>query len=138
MNKFLLDERLAADCIRVADWNESILLLMNNSLVPWFILVPKTEVLELCHLPASLRHQVGSNIDLLSCFILAEFNVSKLNVAAIGNVVNQLHIHVVGRYPGDYCWPDVVWGRPEREPYTDSEAQRVCNLTRVTLDIKLS
>lgn len=134
--EFALDERLQQDCIRIGEWRECLLLLMNNSLVPWFILVPKTRVTELHQLPAGLRAAVDSNIDELSQLLLNEFAVTKLNVAAIGNVVSQLHIHVIGRHPDDYCWPGVVWGRPEREPYSDSEAAKICQTLQTALQLE--
>ena len=123
--RFQLDKRLQQDCVELGDWRDCLLLLMNNSLVPWYIVVPRTDIKELCQLPAALRADVDRNVDELSRFILAEFEITKLNIAAIGNVVSQLHIHVIGRYPGDYCWPGVVWGRDEKQPYTELEITQI-------------
>ncbi len=136
MNDFQLDERLQNDCILLQECNEYLLLLMNNSLVPWFILVPKTTVKELYELPAPLRQIVESKIDLFSRFILQQFEMSKINVAAIGNVVSQLHIHVIGRSPSDFCWPDVVWGRPERKPYKPNEIEQIKQRVCESLNLK--
>ena len=103
-----LDSRLARDCIVLGRLDISQLLLMNNALVPWFILVPVTTETEIVDLSAQDQARLLQEINLLSGFIKENFNITKLNTAAIGNVVSQLHIHVVGRDPADYCWPDVV------------------------------
>lgn len=117
MHNFVLDSKLDSDCITIAEWNDCLLLLMNNALVPWFILVPKTQATELFQLNDKQQQLLQQHIDALSQFILGHFEVTKINVAAIGNVVPQLHVHVIGRSPEDYCWPGVVWGRPESELY---------------------
>lgn len=118
MGSFSLDSRLANDCLVLAESDTSLLLLMNNALVPWFILVPKTEESELYMLDEATRFALLTEVNLLAGKIKTVFAVDKLNIAAIGNVVQQLHVHIIGRRQTDYCWPDVVWGRPEREPYT--------------------
>lgn len=118
MNNFVLDERLANDCHRLTETETSLVLLMNNALLPWFILVPKTTETELIDLPVALQAQVMDEVRGLAGFVRTEFQIDKLNIAAIGNIVRQLHIHVVGRREGDYCWPGVVWGAEGREAYT--------------------
>ncbi|HED15940.1 MAG TPA: HIT family protein [Gammaproteobacteria bacterium] len=121
MSDFKLDTRLAKDCRVLGKINTSLLLLMNNSLVPWFILVPQTSETELTDLLPSEQADVLEQINLISVFIKEHFDITQLNTAAIGNIVNQLHIHVVGRDPSDYCWPNVVWGTREREPYSTEQ-----------------
>ena len=110
MDSFELDARLASDCLVLGEMDMSLVLLMNNSLLPWFILVPKTTETEMIDLPRSEQVRVLEEINLLSAFVKNHFAVSKLNIATIGNIVPQLHIHVVGRAPNDCCWPKVVWG----------------------------
>ena len=102
----------------LAQSDTSLLLLMNNALVPWFILVPKTEKTELHTLDGTTQAGLLQEVNLLADKVKTVFAVDKLNIAAIGNVVQQLHVHVIGRRHTDYCWPNVVWGRPEVEPYT--------------------
>ena len=126
MNDFELDARLAKDCLILGKLNTSLLLLMNNSLVPWFILVPQTSETELTDLSLSDQNNLLEEINLVSTFIKGNFEISKLNIAAIGNIVSQLHVHVVGRDPSDFCWPNVVWGTSERKPYT---TERVSEIT---------
>ncbi len=121
MDDFELDSRLAGDCIVLGKLDLSQLLLMNNSLVPWFILVPETSVTEIVDLPAEDQARLMLEINILSRFIRNNFIIEKLNTAAIGNVVSQLHVHVIGRHQGDFCWPDTVWGRPEKKAYSEQE-----------------
>lgn len=117
MTGFSLDPRLAADCHILGEMGCCLVLLMNNSLVPWFILVPQRAATELCDLPPEDQLFVLGEVNLLYRFVRSNFNTDKVNVGAIGNVVDQLHIHVVGRRRDDFCWPGVVWGRKERQPY---------------------
>lgn len=117
MKNFQLDPQLQKDCIVLGELQHSLLLLMNNALVSWFILVPKTDKTELYELASDMQAGVWAEINAVSKFVNDEFCIDKLNVAAIGNVVQQLHIHVIGRQHEDYCWPGVVWGRPEKELY---------------------
>ncbi len=125
MNNFELDPRLAKDCLVLGKLNISLLLLMNNLLVPWFILVPQTSEMEITDLSPSDQAGLLEEINLLSAFIKENFDISKLNIAAIGNIVAQLHVHVVGRDPADYCWPNVVWGTSERKPYTAEQINQI-------------
>ncbi len=122
---FVLDPRLAADCHVLGRMDNTLLLLMNNALVPWFILVPQVEVTEFHELEQATQLQLLEQINLISAHLKHELAVDKVNVAAIGNIVRQLHIHVVGRREGDYCWPGVVWGAEGRKPYAESELQDI-------------
>ena len=121
MNSFTLDPRLANDCIVLGEMRLSLLLLLKNALVPWFILVPRRDQTEIFELNREDQEALLEEINLLSGFVKELSGVEKLNVAAIGNVVKQLHVHVIGRNSQDFCWPNVVWGRPEITPYTDEE-----------------
>lgn len=126
MDNFDLDHRLARDCLVLGKLKLSLLLLMNNSLLPWFILVPQTSVTELTELSPADQASLLEEINLVSSFVKDNFKIPKLNIAAIGNIVSQLHVHVVGRDPSDYCWPNVVWGTKERELYS---AERIDEIT---------
>jgi len=117
MNPFTLDPRLEADCFKLFETPQYILLLMNNARLPWLILVPKVEVSELYELNTEQQTHINALINRLSRFLKQEFELDKLNIAAIGNIVSQLHIHIVGRRHDDYCWPGVVWGAEGREDY---------------------
>ncbi|NOX09469.1 MAG: HIT family protein [Gammaproteobacteria bacterium] len=121
MNDFQLDERLQQDCIVIGKTASGWLLLMDNALLPWFILVPEVTETEFVDLSPPLRTTLMDEVNAISRMIKGLDGVEKMNIGMIGNVVSQLHIHIIGRHEGDFCWPDVVWGRPEREPYTLQE-----------------
>lgn len=112
MVKFELHPRLLADCRRLGRFRLSHLLLYRNASLPWLILVPEVsgDVRELYELEPADRRELAEEIDVVACFVKDALGAQKINVAAIGNLVPQLHIHVVGRHPGDPCWPGVVWG----------------------------
>lgn len=117
MNVFEIHPRLQADCHVIAKLDLSHLLLMNNALLPWFIVVPETDAVELQDLSRDAHIRVNDEIRLVSRFVEGAFDIEKLNVAAIGNIVRQMHIHIIGRRTDDFAWPGPVWGRPEREDY---------------------
>ncbi|WP_455221959.1 HIT domain-containing protein [Kaarinaea lacus] len=119
MEEFVLHHKLSSDTIKLADLDLSVLLLMNNALVPWFILVPKSNVTELYELSYEQQLILWSEVNLLSRFLKEELHVDKINIAAIGNIVPQFHMHVIGRYKDDFAWPKTVWGRKELEEYDD-------------------
>ncbi|MCG8470502.1 MAG: HIT family protein [Desulfobacterales bacterium] len=118
---FQLDPQLETDTHFLGRLCGLRLLLMDNRKVPWFIVVPETDRHELYELSSDDQRAVAEAVKHLSVFIREELKWAKLNVAAIGNVVPQLHIHVVGRQKGDFCWPRPVWGAPGGEPYPKGE-----------------
>ncbi|MGD9600669.1 MAG: HIT family protein [Gammaproteobacteria bacterium] len=85
-------------------------LLRRNGVLPWFLLVPESDVLELYELPRRLRDELEARADTLAAFVKRHFACDKINVAAIGNIVPQLHYHVIGRRTDDCCWPQAAWG----------------------------
>ena len=128
MSSIEIDARLQEDTIQLGSVSGQALLLMNNALVPWFIVLPNTTETELYKLPESERRVLEKNINILSAFILSNFDVEKLNVATIGNVVSQMHVHIVGRHRNDFCWPGVVWGQTARKAYGESELTSILTL----------
>lgn len=122
---FELDARLQQDCFRLGRLEYCHVLLLDNAAVPWFVLVPETEVVEICDLPVAQQHQLLQETTAVASFVREAFGIDKLNVAAIGNIVRQLHVHVVGRRAGDYCWPGVVWGTVPPERYTDEQLAQI-------------
>lgn len=122
---FKLDPRLDNDCFTLGRLKTSRLLLLNNSLVPWFILVPETSATELYQLPHEQQLVLLDEINIISNHIKQNFVVDKLNVAAIGNIVSQMHIHLVGRRADDFCWPGVVWGAKDKQAYQDHEVEAI-------------
>jgi diadenosine tetraphosphate (Ap4A) HIT family hydrolase len=122
---FTLDEQLQKDCFVLGRMEFSRVLLMNNASVPWFVLVPNTQETEIFDLPSPERAMLWDEVDRMAEYLRRDPAIDKLNVAAIGNVVSQLHVHIVGRRQDDYCWPDVVWGRPSEEKYTDEAVAEI-------------
>jgi diadenosine tetraphosphate (Ap4A) HIT family hydrolase len=109
---FELDTQLREDCHWIGRLALSHVLLHRNAALPWLILVPEVaeHVTELYQLDPTERRTLDDEVDVLSRYLKRTHGARKINVAAIGNLVPQLHVHVVGRHPGDPCWPGVVWG----------------------------
>ena len=118
---FDLDERLSRDCYKLGKLGFCRVLLMNNAAVPWFILVPETDVTEVCELGPDEQTLLWSEVNAVADFVRNHHTIDKLNIAAIGNIVRQLHVNVVGRRVDDYCWPGVVWGEPAQQTYSEDE-----------------
>lgn len=121
MAEFTLDQRLLNDCHVIAQPEGLSYLLHNNAEVVWFILVPHTRQTEFYRLEPGLQSRVCTQINHMSGFIQSHFEVDKINVASIGNVVSQLHIHVIGRRRDDAYWPDVVWGKGYQKTYNEQQ-----------------
>ena len=106
-----LDPRLAADTLPIGDLALSSVRLMNDARYPWLILVPRrAEATEIVELDRADRAVLMEEIALASEALRALPGADKINVGALGNVVRQLHVHVVGRRVGDEAWPGPVWG----------------------------
>lgn len=122
MSEFQLDPRLLADTHFVLDSGLSRVLLMDDARWPWLILVPRVaDRRELLELDGAQRALLMDEIDACGRWLQRQPSVHKLNIAALGNVVAQLHVHVLGRWPGDPAWPAPVWGAPGRVSYGPSE-----------------
>ncbi|RZD20587.1 HIT domain-containing protein [Pseudoalteromonas sp. MEBiC 03485] len=119
---FSLAPELQRDCIELADWPLCKVLLMNDSQYPWFILVPRVAgVKEIIDLSEELQITLLQESGKLSKLLQQVFNPDKLNVAALGNMVPQLHVHHIARYTADAAWPTPVWGKLPAVPYTDEQ-----------------
>ena len=116
---FELDARLAGDSHPLCRLALCELRLMDDANYPWLILVPRLiAARELIDLDIEQRQQLSDETDRASRLLRDAFRPHKLNVAALGNVVEQLHVHVIGRFEDDPAWPAPVWGRVEARPYT--------------------
>ncbi|WP_295457282.1 HIT domain-containing protein [uncultured Thiodictyon sp.] len=113
MTEFSIHPQLLADCHRLGRLSATHLLLHKNAAVPWFILVPETTLGNLLDLPTGERDAVLADCKRVSDYLTGSRGCPKVNVAWIGNVVPQLHVHVIGRDPADACWPKPVWGHLE-------------------------
>ncbi|QRY79024.1 HIT domain-containing protein [Pseudomonas sp. PDNC002] len=131
---FALDSRLQQDCVLVGDFPLSSLLLMNDSQYPWFILVPRREdVSEIFQLDADDQRQLWHEATQLAEILKDTFDADKMNVANLGNVVSQLHVHVIVRKIDDAAWPGPVWGKHPAVPYNEEQLGRVREKLRMAL-----
>ncbi|KQB54316.1 histidine triad (HIT) protein [Pseudomonas endophytica] len=119
---FVLDTRLQEDTWLIGDFPLCRLLLSNDSNYPWFILVPRREgISEIFQLDDHDQHLMWDETTTLARALKAPLGADKMNVATLGNVVSQLHIHVIARYTSDVAWPGPVWGKHPAKPYTQAE-----------------
>ena len=116
---FELHTQLEKDTAPIGDLPLNRVLLMNNACFPWVILVPRREsVSELFQLTQQDQQQMMLEISEVSAALAAHYRADKINVAALGNIVSQLHVHIIARYQSDPAWPKPVWGS-EARLYTD-------------------
>lgn len=124
---FELHPRLANGSIPLGRVGSSLLLLKTNAVFPWFLLVPEVDsgIEDLHQLSEEQYQDVSTAIRHVSQFVAATFPHEKLNVAAIGNQVRQLHIHIVARTMQDPAWPGVVWSCDAKRPYSEEEIEAI-------------
>lgn len=123
---FTLDSRLAGDTIPVGDLPLSSVLLMNDARFPWLILVPRrADVSEITDLSDRDAAQLMDELRIATRVMLSLAKPDKVNVGALGNMVPQLHVHVVGRFRSDPAWPGPVWGHGTRQPYPPHAAAQL-------------
>ncbi|WP_432740487.1 HIT family protein [Methylobacter sp. G7] len=133
---FQLHPRLEQDCIVIGRFELCRLLMMNDSQYPWFILVPERAGLqEIYQLNKTERELLTEESSYLAETLANLYQADKMNIAAIGNLVPQLHIHHIVRYQTDKAWPAPVWGKFAAEPYT--EQQIADTLARVKDQLKM-
>jgi diadenosine tetraphosphate (Ap4A) HIT family hydrolase len=125
-DSFTLDLRLAADSTPVMSLGLSNLRLMNDARFPWLLLVPRRPGLsEIIDLAKPDRARLFEEIVAVSTALKAATRCDKLNVAALGNRVRQLHVHVIARFAGDAAWPDPVWGAAAAVAYDEATRDRL-------------
>lgn len=123
---FELDPRLENDCFELTDLPLCKVLLMNESRYPWFILVPRVRgVTELIDLNLTQQQRLWDESNLVSEFLRSRYSPTKLNVAALGNVVPQLHVHHIARFEGDAAWPAPVWGKFPPQAYAEEKVAEI-------------
>lgn len=132
---FSLHPTLNSDTFHIVDLKLSTLLLMNDSNYPWLILVPRKEgAVEIIDLNFEEQLELLREINQVSSVLRKGFVVDKLNIAGLGNVVSQLHIHVIARKKDDKVFPKPVWGNAPAVPYKNSEAQELIKKIRGLLN----
>ena len=125
-NDFQLHPQLAADSYYLGDFELSALLLINDSQFPWMILVPRrNNIKEIYQLEQTEQLKLWQESQQLSRGLMEIYKGDKLNLAAIGNMVPQLHLHHIVRYKDDLCWPAPVWGKLPMLPYETQEVLQI-------------
>lgn len=133
---FALNSQLKSDTHFICDLKLSSLLLMNDANYLWLILVPrKQDLTEITDLPFAEQTKLLEEINLISEILKKDFSAEKLNIAALGNVVLQLHIHVISRKKNDVTFPKPVWGNAPAKPYLEGEAEDLVKKIKSLLQI---
>jgi diadenosine tetraphosphate (Ap4A) HIT family hydrolase len=123
---FKLNETLAQDSYIISDLKVSQLLLAKNANYPWFILVVKKEnLVELIDLTLEQQIEVLKEINFISRFLKDELKVDKINIATLGNVVKQLHIHIIGRFENDLAFPKPIWCESSFKKYQKEDLEEL-------------
>lgn len=119
---FELHPRLAQDSAVIGEFELSLLLLSRDANYPWCILVPKREeVYEIHHLSEEEQIQLMRESCLLAEVMTSVFDADKMNIAALGNVVRQLHVHHIARFTDDPAWPQPIWGKLPAKDYSEAD-----------------
>jgi len=134
LKEFTLDDRLANDSVSVAIIGLCDVRLMKDRRWPWLVLIPrrpdKVEVFDLTPLDRVL---LTFETDKVASALKTLTGAAKINVGALGNIVRQLHVHVIARSEGDANWPGPIWGYGKAEPYSDEDMNSLIAKLRETL-----
>ncbi len=124
MTQIQLHPQLVSDTVGLVDLDLCQVLLMNDQNYPWVVMVPKRlDLREMHDLSPGDQQMLVSEITQVSRAMQRLFKADKMNVAALGNMVPQLHIHVIARYENDSAWPGPVWGKVPTEAYAPNELE---------------
>jgi diadenosine tetraphosphate (Ap4A) HIT family hydrolase len=129
--EFDLDGRLETDSIFIADGPLSQFRLMNDARFPWLVLVPKVSgASEWLDLPERQQQILLSEINTAAAMLRENFPCEKINIGALGNIVRQLHVHVIARTSQDEAWPGPVWGQGKARAYSGVELKTLIEKLR--------
>ncbi|CAM1634957.1 HIT-like domain [Bartonella apihabitans] len=132
---FKLDPRLEKDSFFIVELALSDVRLMNDSRWPWLIVVPRIAgAEEIHHLSVDDEQVLVAEMNEVAVALEAITGCDKVNIAAIGNIVRQLHVHIIARNEGDINWPKTVWGYGEPVPYSDEAARKLIRKLQLRLD----
>ena len=124
MSEFELDGRIARDSDLVTELTLCQLRIQNDRRWPWLVMVPQragmTEIFELSPEEQAL---LSAEVNKVATALKTVTGATKINVGALGNIVRQLHVHVIARFEGDPNWPGPIWGFGQAEPYGESQKQ---------------
>jgi len=128
---FALHDQLQKDCTVIGNLPLSTLLLMNDANYPWFVLVPRREqVREWYELSEVDQRQLLQEANALAKFVQQKTDAKKMNIGALGNMVPQLHVHVIARFEVDAAWPAPGWGKAPAQGYTEGAVSKMLELGR--------
>ncbi len=126
---FTLHEQLQKDCTVIGELPLCTLLLMNDANYPWFVLVPRREqVREWYELSEYDQQQLLQETNRLAAYVQQKTLAKKMNIGALGNMVPQLHVHVIARFEHDVAWPAPVWGKVSAKPYAENDLNNMMAL----------
>lgn len=131
-----IDQRLLDNSHIITETDTSHILLSKNSLVSWVIIVPKTNIIEWHELDLQYQHNLNAQINKIASLLKQKLASDKINIATIGNIVEQMHIHIIGRKKADPFWPDVVWGKNQFKEYAEQDLTNIKNMLIDTLTSK--
>jgi len=136
---FELHPLLVKDCIEIMDLPLSRILLMNDKSYPWLILVPRvSDVTDIYQLEWEDQQQLLNESSMISEVMMQLFDGKKMNVAALGNICPQLHVHHIVRKEGDNAWPAPVWGAAPPESYSEAEQGALKQKLMQTIEVIVS
>jgi diadenosine tetraphosphate (Ap4A) HIT family hydrolase len=124
MSLFSIHPTLLEESYYLGSLPSTEVLLHRNGSLPWFILVPETELQDVLDLPRDHLDGVMADCAAISSFIKKVLGFDKINFAGLGNVVPQMHLHIIGRATVDPCWPQPIWGNMvDAEPYVPGQVE---------------
>ncbi len=123
---FTIDERLLDQSMTICDLELSKLIVKNDKENPWFLLVPKKlRAREIIDLNSEEQTLLMEEIALVSEFLKEYYRPHKINIGALGNVVSQLHVHIIARYEGDRAWPNPIWNTETGSHFDEAELENI-------------
>lgn len=137
MTDFVLHQQLLQDSVLITELPLSMVRLINDAHYPWLILVPTVaNVSEIIHLSDSQQIQLFKESAMISKVLTHLFTPDKLNIAALGNMVPQLHLHHIVRYQSDVSWPKPIWGQVAAKPYTQEILVEQTQLIKTAIETR--
>ncbi len=132
-----LPPQLLKECHHLGELYHTQLLLNRNAALHWFIVVPVTELHDVLDLPEAELSAVLRDCSAVSTFLKQELGYHKVNFAGLGNVVQDMHLHIIGRRDTDVCWPQPIWGNlPEGDVYTGQQVAQLTQKLRAQLGLR--
>ena len=131
MGSFQVDSKLNHDTHFVSDLDLCRLLIMNDSNYPWFILVPRRlNITEIYQLSNEDRFELDYETNFISEILANYFKADKMNIAALGNIVSQLHVHIIVRKKTDLLWPETIWGKKSPLFYSKEDIENTISIIK--------